>query len=81
MDEVKVLGVRKNPRKPPESSDEEDDDEEVGSNVGSLADAMEEDEDDARHNLQIGQNTRQRKTCVQVIFVSRFSTGTARRKT
>ena len=46
-----MLGVRKNPRKPPESSDEEDDDdnEEVGSNVGSLANAMEEDEDDARH--------------------------------
>ena len=51
MDEVKVLGVRKNPRKPPESSDEEDDDdnEEVGNNAGSLANALEEDEDDARH--------------------------------
>ena len=48
MDEVKVLGVRKNPHKPPESSDEEDDDEEVGSNVGSV-NAMEEDADDVRH--------------------------------
>ena len=43
MDEVKVLGVRKNPRKSPDSSDEE-----VGSNVGSV-NAIEEDADDARH--------------------------------